>query len=66
MRTVKEFAVYKGDEFLFIGTAKECAAELGIKEASFRFYLTPSYQRRISNRNSKNPIFVVDLDKSDD
>ena len=62
MRKLKEFAVYKGDTFLFIGTAKECANRLAIKEDSFRFYLTPTYQKRLEKRNSKNHIVVVDLD----
>lgn len=58
-----EYAVYRGDEFQFIGTAKECADRLGCSVNSFKFYLTPSYQRRLAERkNARNYIVVVRLD----
>lgn len=54
MRTAKaEYAVYKGEQLLCIGKAKECAAELGVSESTIRFYTTPAYQNRIDRR--KNP-----------
>ncbi|PKR86117.1 hypothetical protein [Heyndrickxia camelliae] len=57
-----EYAVYKGEEIICIGTALECAKHMGIKVKSFRFYLTPSYQRRIEKRNKpRNYITVVEI-----
>lgn len=63
MTRPKEYAVYKGDEFLCWGTAKECAKRLGVTPNTIHFYNTPSYRRRLESRNSKNPIIVVPLDE---
>ncbi|WP_096269483.1 hypothetical protein [Paucisalibacillus globulus] len=57
----KEWGVYKGDEFLFIGSTKECANRLGVSENTIYFYTTNAYKRRIEKRNAKNPIILVDL-----
>jgi hypothetical protein len=45
-----EYAVYQGEELLVIGTAKECAAYLGIKPESVKWMTTPSAQKRIAQR----------------
>lgn len=55
--TQREFAVYQGDKFMFIGTMDYACERLGVTEKTFRFYLCPAYEKR-SNRNS---IHVVDL-----
>jgi len=60
---LKEYAVYKGEQIVCIGTAKECAEYMGILAKSFSFYLTPSYKRRIDTRKKpKNFITVINLD----
>ncbi|MED3623244.1 hypothetical protein P4482_09190 [Neobacillus thermocopriae] len=60
---MKEYAIYRGDEFKYIGTAEECAEFLGCKVETFKFYLTPTYQRRVEKRKRpKNYIVVVRLD----
>lgn len=60
---MKEYAVYKGEALVCIGTALQCAQELGIKLKSFHFYKTPAYQRRIERRKkARNYITVVPLD----
>lgn len=35
---LQEYALYKGEEVLCIGTAKECASKLGLKENTIRWY----------------------------
>lgn len=40
------YALYKGDEFLSLGTIKEIAKEMNIKESTIRFYNKPSYMKR--------------------
>lgn len=40
------YAIYKGDKFLFIGTKKECAEYLKVKERSISFYMSPAYRKR--------------------
>jgi len=53
----REFAVYKGDKFLFIGTTDYACERLGITKRTFEIYRTPSRKKR-SGRNS---IHIVDL-----
>lgn len=50
MANLQEFAVYKGDELICIGSAKECAEILNIKPSSVRWYTTPTAQKRLSKR----------------
>lgn len=49
----KKFAIYKGDTFICSGTASECAEILGVKDETVRYYLTPTYKKRLRKR--KNP-----------
>lgn len=55
---VKEYAVYKNDEIMCIGTIKEIAKELKIKEKSVMFYGTKSH----TNRTSENARRLVSID----
>jgi hypothetical protein len=41
-----EYALYKGEDIIGIGTAKELAEKLGIKPETIRFYATPTQKRR--------------------
>lgn len=56
-----EFALYRGDEFIDIGTKKELAKLLGIKTSTLYRFLTPSYAKRQENCYDKR-YFVVALD----
>ena len=49
-----EFTIYKGDTFLFIGTADYCAKIMGIKPASIKFMATPAAKKRFENRKDKS------------
>lgn len=40
------FVVYPGEEVIAIGTAKECADALGVKESTIRWYASPACRRR--------------------
>ena len=51
------FAVYRGDEFVDVGTAEEIAKRLGCKADTIRFYAAPSYQARLKE-GSKSLIAV--------
>lgn len=64
MRTAKaEYAVYKGDQLLCIGTAEQCAEDLGVRPDTIRFYTTPAYQERINKRRrSKNARTAIRVD----
>lgn len=50
---MSEFAVYKGENLLAIGTAKECAEVMGVRPDYIRWMTTPTAKRRLEAR--KNP-----------
>lgn len=52
-----DYAIYKGDDILFVGTIKECAEYLGIEEKLAKHYTYASYQKRIP-KDSKKIILV--------
>jgi hypothetical protein len=63
---VKEYAVYKGDEFLCVGTAEECAKYLGVLPRTVRYYSYEKYLKKVEKRkNPKNFIIAVKLDDED-
>ncbi|WP_165941991.1 hypothetical protein [Streptococcus vicugnae] len=43
---MKEYALYNDDEFITIGTTKEIADELGVKEKTIKRLRYPSIQKR--------------------
>ncbi|APC45904.1 hypothetical protein P0094_39 [Streptococcus phage P0094] len=44
----KEYALYKGEEIIAMGTKREIAEQLGISVHAVTCYGTPSYARRTS------------------
>ena len=46
MRKEILYALYKGDEFITIGTKKQLAEYLGVAVRTIGFYSTPTYQKR--------------------
>ena len=55
----QEYAVYKGEELLAIGTARECAQEIGVKEATIRWNATPVGRKRAEKRKKQDKCRVV-------
>ena len=53
------FAIYKGDQFLCIGTRKECAEALGISRSSMESRISKSASGKISYENR---LIAVKLD----
>lgn len=51
---MREYALYKGDEILSIGTIPEIAKELGVKRDTVAYYKTQAYQNRLKRRNALN------------
>lgn len=58
----KDYAIYKGDEFLFLGKVKECAEFLDIEPSSIMFLATPSYRKRLAKRKTRNPLIVIKIE----
>ncbi|AZF89035.1 host nuclease inhibitor [Streptococcus phage CHPC875] len=50
---VKEYALYKGEELLAMGTKREIAEKLGVSVNTITFYGTPSYAKRTNEGLSR-------------
>lgn len=50
---VKEYALYKGEELLAMGTKREIAGQLGVSVNSISHYGTPVYARRTSESKGR-------------
>lgn len=59
MRRKNNYAIYKGENFLFEGTAKECAEYFGIKEETVWWLSTPSNLKR----NKNNRIIAIKIEE---
>ncbi len=51
MKKQNIYALYKGDEFIDLGTTKELAEKIGVNERSIRFYSSPTYKKRNPDGN---------------
>ena len=49
-----EYAIYKGDKFLFIGTAEECAERMDVQPSFIKWLTTPTGKRRFESRKDKS------------
>ncbi|WP_308422478.1 hypothetical protein, partial [Enterococcus wangshanyuanii] len=43
---IMEYAVYKGDDLVAVGTKQECANQLNVKQSTIEFWATPSNLKR--------------------
>ena len=43
---MSEYALYKGESMLTMGTLKEIADEMGVKKDTITYYGTPTYAKR--------------------
>lgn len=50
---VKEYALYKGEELLAMGTKREIAEQLGVSPSTVGYYGTPVYARRTSEKRKE-------------
>lgn len=50
---VKEYALYKGEELLAMGTKREIAEQLGVSASTVGYYRTPVYARRTSEKGRR-------------
>lgn len=57
-----EYALYKGDNLLILGTIKEIAKNQGVKEKTIMFYKSPTYLKRRKNSKKNNYKILVKLD----
>lgn len=57
-----EYAMYKGEECLAIGTSNEICKQMNIKMQTFQYYRTNAYKDRINNRVSRNARIIIKLE----
>ena len=63
----QEYALYKGDKFIYAGTAKEIAEKANIKPKTIQWMSTPAYKNRIMARKKyDNAQIVIKLDYSEE
>lgn len=44
---MSEYAIYRDDEFLFVGTLEECAEFLSVKKETVKWLTSPSSRKRM-------------------
>ena len=59
---MKEYALYKGDNYLCGGTKKQLAEYLGVKVHTITFYNSKTWLKRIKERNAKEPYIVITVE----
>lgn len=60
--TEATFGLYRGDEFLGVGTAAELAERFGVRPETIAFYATPSNMRRVTPENYDARLIAVKID----
>lgn len=60
MKKEKIIGIYQGDKFITVGTLKECAAHLGVKENTIQFMLSPTYTKRRKQDGNGLVVFRVE------
>jgi len=58
-RKLKEYALYKGDRFILIGTAQECADAVGAKANTIRWYASEIGYKRQMKQYGVDTIVVL-------
>lgn len=58
MNREKNYALYRGEKFLGIGTKKELAELLNVKVETISFYGTPAYKRRTNQNKGRRLVLV--------
>lgn len=62
-KEIKLYAVYKGEEFIDVGTRDELCERLGMKRETFNFFKAPSYLKRIEHL--KNAKMIIQLENEE-
>ena len=54
-----DYALYKGEKILSIGTIEEIAKELGVRKETIYFYKLPVYKKRVDERKNKKSFRIL-------
>lgn len=55
-----QYAVYRGDDLVCIGTASKCAQASGVKRETIAWQSTPAAKRRLAARRHPERCLTVD------
>lgn len=66
MRKPKEYALYRGEQFIQAGTKTELADLLGVTEKTIMFYTTACYMKRAEAGNIEDRLVVVKIEDDED
>ena len=58
-KEIKSYAIYKGDQFLYLGSKKECALYLNVKKQTILYYTTKAYKRR--GKENNNRLIIIEV-----
>lgn len=61
----RQYALYKGDEFIAEGTPREIAKKTGKTFDTLMFYATPAYRRRVE-KAKKARLEMVEIEYDDE
>ena len=56
----KVYAMYKGDDCIAMGTIIQLSKQLGVSIQTIRFYLTPSYKKRVKKGKNRRELIKVE------
>ena len=64
MTKARVYALYKGDEFIDLGTIEEIAGRVGIKKRTLYFYRSIGYRRRCEKLNTpySNTYYIIEVE----
>lgn len=62
----KEYALYKGEEILAIGTITEIAKNVGLSNSGVLYYKTPTYLNRLRRKNRLDGNVRILIELEDD
>lgn len=60
------YALYKGEEFLDMGTKKEMAARRGVKVETMHYWSSKANKRRIESRKYQNALRIIRIDNTEE
>lgn len=63
MKRQKEYALYKGDTCLAIGTIEELAKKFNVQKKTLHFYKAPAHLKRAQKSRKGNYRVLVDIDE---
>jgi len=59
------YALYKGDQFIDLGTITELSERLNIKEQTLWFYTSKVYEKRSEQKNSDNLRILIKIEENE-